>query len=114
MRHSCDTIAQRRDGQRFPDRTEPALEARIRVRLTPRSGRNEIVGWQNSLLRVRVTAPPVDGKANAALERLIAKAVGVPKRDVSVISGARGREKTVEIAGMSRDDAEKLLGQEAT
>ncbi len=91
--------------------TKPQTEARIRVRLTPRSGRNEIVGWQDGLLRARVTAPPVDGKANAALERLIAKAVGVPKRDVSVVSGTRGREKTVEIAGVSQDEVVKLLEQ---
>ncbi len=98
----------------MPKETTPPLEARIRVRLTPRSGRNEIAGWQKALLRVRVTAPPIEGKANAALERLIAKALGVPKRDVSVVSGARGREKTVEIAGMSQDEVVKLLEQEAT
>ncbi len=83
----------------------------MRVRLTPRSGRNEIVGWHEGLLRVRVTAPPVDGKANAALERLIAKALGVPKRDVSLVSGARGREKTVAIAGVSQADVDELLEQ---
>ena len=82
----------------MPKQTKPPQDARIRVRLTPRSGRNELVGWQNGLLRVRVTAPPVDGKANEALERLIAKALGVPKSDVSVASGTRSRGKTVEIA----------------
>ncbi len=94
----------------MPNRTE----ARIRVRLTPKSGRNEIVGWRDELLLVRVTAPPVDGKANAALERLIAKALGIPKRDVSIVSGTHGREKTVEIAGISHDEVVKLLEQEAT
>ena len=114
MRHSCDTIAQRREVQRLPNRTEPPLEARIRVRLTPRSSRNEILGWSEGLLSVRVTAPPVDGKANAALERLIAKTLGVPKRDVSVVSGARGREKTVEIAGVTQDEVVRLLDQPIT
>ncbi len=88
----------------------PPLEARIRVRLTPRSGRNEIVGWQNDLLRVRVTAPPVDGKANEALERLIAKTLGVRKSAVSVVSGARGREQTLAIEGYSKDEVRDLLG----
>ena len=95
----------------MPKQTKPPQDARIRVRLTPRSGRNEIVGWQDGLLRVRVTAPPVDGKANEALERLIAKALGVPKRDVSIVSGARGREKAVEIAGRSQDEIVKLLAK---
>jgi uncharacterized protein (TIGR00251 family) len=71
--------------------TTSQSEARVRVRLTPKSGRNEVVGWRDELLLVRVTAPPVDGKANVALEGLLAKALGVPKRDVSVVSGARGR-----------------------
>ena len=92
-----------------PPQTTPAHYGRVRVRLTPRSGRNEIGGWREGLLRVRVMAPPVDGKANAALERLIAKALGVPKRDVSVVSGARGRGKTIEIPGISQDDVDKLL-----
>ena len=98
----------------MPNRLEPPLEARIRVRLTPRSGRNEIVGWRDGLLRVRVTAPPIEGKANAALERLVAKALGVPKSAVSIVSGARGREKTVAMAGISQAEVETLLEQHAT
>ena len=97
----------------MPKLTEPPLEARIRVRLTPRSGRNEILSWHEGLLRVRVTAPPIEGKANAALERLIAKALGVPKRDVSVVSGTRGREKTVKIAGIGQDEVVQLLERPA-
>jgi len=90
------------------------LETRIRVRLTPRSARNVITGWRDGLLRVRVTAPPVDGKANAALERLVAKALGVRKGAVSVVSGARGREKTVAIEGYSQVEIHDLLGREDT
>jgi hypothetical protein len=83
--------------------------ARIRVRLTPRAARNAIDGWQGDVLRVRVTAPPVDGKANAALERLLAEALGLPQTSVRVAAGARGREKTVAIAGLSRDEALRRL-----
>ncbi len=81
------------------------LETRIRVRLTPRAARDEIAGWQDGLLRVRVTAPPVKGAANAALERLLAKALGVPKSAVGVVSGAKAREKIVGIGGLSQDEA---------
>lgn len=73
-----------------------------------------ITGWRDGLLRVRVTAPPVDGKANAALERLVAKALGVRKGAVSVVSGARGREKTVAIEGYSQVEIHDLLGREDT
>jgi hypothetical protein len=83
---------------------ETPIEVRIRVRLTPRAARDEIVGWRDDVLRVRVAAPPVGGRANAALERLLASALRLPKSAVRVISGARSREKTVAIEGVSRED----------
>ncbi|MBI4571550.1 MAG: DUF167 domain-containing protein [Chloroflexi bacterium] len=86
------------------------METRIRVRLTPRAGRDEIAGWQGEVLRVRVAAPPVGGEANAALERLLARALGVPKRAVRVVAGARGREKTVAVDGLSEAQARARLG----
>ena len=84
---------------------ETPIEVRIRVRLTPRAARDEIVGWRDDLLRVRITAPPVGGRANAALERLLASALGLPKNAVRIVSGARSREKTVAIEGVSREEA---------
>ena len=90
------------------------MEARIRVRLPPRSARNEITGWRDGLLRVRVTAPPVDGKANAALEQLVANTLGVRKSAVSVVSGARGREKSIAIEGYSEAEVHDLLGRTDT
>ncbi len=66
------------------------------------------------MLRVRVTAPPVEGRANAALERLLASALDVPKSAVRVVSGARGREKTVVIEGISREQMRGRLGGAAT
>jgi hypothetical protein len=86
------------------------MEARIRVRLMPRAARDEIVGWQEGVLRVRVSAPPVDSKANDALEKLLAKALGVPKVAVGIVSGAKSRDKTVLIDGLSQDDALARLG----
>ena len=81
------------------------MDARIRVRLTPRSARDELAGWQDGELRVRVTTPPLEGKANAALERLLAEVLRVPKTSVRVIAGNRGRVKTVAIEGLSQDEA---------
>ena len=86
------------------------MEARIRVRLTPRSVRDKIVGWQEGYLKVRVSAPPVEGKANAALEKLLAGALGVPKLSIGIVSGTRSREKTVVIDGLSQDEALRRLG----
>jgi uncharacterized protein (TIGR00251 family) len=89
------------------------MEARIRVRLTPRSARAGLAGWQDGDLRVKVTAPPVEGKANAALERLLAAVLHVPRSRVRVVAGARGRAKTVAIDGLSQDETLRRL-REAT
>ena len=90
------------------------MEARLRVRLTPRAARDQIAGWQDRLLRVRVAAPPVAGRANAALERLLAEALGVPKGAVRVVAGARGCEKTVAIDGLTEAEALRRLQETTT
>jgi hypothetical protein len=76
----------------------------LAVRLTPKGGRDCIDGIElladgRSVLKVRVRAAPSEGEANAALVRLLAKAVGVPPRDVSLIAGATARIKRLAVAG---------------
>ncbi len=79
--------------------------ARISVRLTPRGGRDAIDGWSDgAVLRVRVSSAPVEGAANDALIRLIAKAVVVAPSGVTIVSGARGRTKVVDVADLSDDE----------
>jgi uncharacterized protein (TIGR00251 family) len=85
-------------------------EARIQVRVTPRASRDAVGAWRNGVLAVLVVAPPVDGKANAALERLLARTLAVPRTSVAVIAGQRSRDKTVLIAGLSPDEALRRLG----
>lgn len=75
--------------------------ARISVRLTPRGGRDAIDGWDGDVLRVRVSAAPVDGKANDALVRLLAKALGVAPSRVRLVAGAQARVKVVEVDGLT-------------
>jgi uncharacterized protein len=73
--------------------------ADVRVRVVARARRDEIAGERDGRLVVRVTAPPVDGKANAAVCRLIADAYGVPKNRVTVVRGAKSRDKLVRVEG---------------
>jgi hypothetical protein len=61
-------------------------------------------------LRIRLNAPPVEGRANAALVRFLARALGVPRSQVSLLSGETGRNKIVRIAGISRAEALEALG----
>jgi uncharacterized protein (TIGR00251 family) len=80
---------------------------RLRVRLTPKGGRDTIEGWWTDgagqrALKARVAAPPEDGKANAALVGLLARTLDVRGSDVRIVSGASSRLKTIEVNG---DDA---------
>jgi uncharacterized protein len=85
------------------------VPARITVRLTPRGGRNAIDGWDGETLRVRVASAPVDGKANDALMRLLAKALGLAPSRLNLISGAQARVKTIEVDGLSADEVRRAL-----
>jgi uncharacterized protein (TIGR00251 family) len=79
---------------------------RFSVRLQPRASKNEITGLQGVSLRVRVTAPPVDGLANAALIDSLSTALKIPRRDVCIVSGLASRTKVVEVREV---DLEKIL-----
>ena len=83
--------------------------ARITVRLTPRGGRDAIDGWDGDVLRVRVASAPVDGKANDALLRLLAKALGIAPSQLTLVAGAQTRLKTVEVDGLAVEDIRSVL-----
>jgi hypothetical protein len=68
-----------------------------------------IVGWQDTTLRLRVTAPPVDGAANTAVTRLLAEALGVPPSSIRVVRGLHGRSKIVEITGLGQTEMQRRL-----
>ncbi len=76
----------------------------LSVRVQPRASSDAILGWRDGSLRVRVTAPPVEGEANLAVARLLARALRVAPSAVAVIHGARARDKRVRVAGL--DEAE--------
>jgi uncharacterized protein len=74
--------------------------AQIEVRLRPRGSKDELLGMRDGVLRAKVTAPPVDGKANKALCKLIAKRMGVAPSRISVVRGEKSREKVVRVEGV--------------
>jgi uncharacterized protein len=81
----------------------------LRVRLTPRAAREQVTLQDDGSLAVRVCAPPVDGRANTALERAVSGALGVAPSRVSLVRGARGRDKTLRVEGLDDAAVRRLL-----
>jgi uncharacterized protein (TIGR00251 family) len=87
-------------------------EARIEVRLRPRGHADELLGLENGVLQARVSAPPVDGKANKALCRLVARRVGLPPSRVSVVRGEKSRQKLLLVEGIGEAELKARLGSD--
>jgi uncharacterized protein (TIGR00251 family) len=81
----------------------------IDVRVIPRAGKSGIAGRRGDALLVRLRAAPVDGAANAELIEVLAEALGVPKRAVSIASGERSRQKRVRVEGVTSDFIDSKL-----
>ncbi len=83
----------------------------IKVKVLPRSSRNQITGREDDIFKIKLTAPPVEGKANKALKELLAKRLGLPKRNIEIVSGERSRTKSIRIYGLSFEDVDRLLAK---
>ena len=77
--------------------TSHSLPDEFRVKVVPRAARSEIVGWTDGVLRVRIHAPPVEGRANLALFDLLSEYTGLPVSSFSVVQGARARIKRIRL-----------------
>ena len=85
------------------------MTTRLTLRVSPGASRPGIVGRHGAGWKVRVAAAPEDGKANAAVVRLLAETVGVRTRDVSILAGHASRDKTVELSGIDELETERRL-----
>jgi uncharacterized protein (TIGR00251 family) len=81
----------------------------ITVKLTPRASRNAILGTEETWLRVALTAPPVDGKANEAARRFIAETLELPRSAVNLVTGQTARLKRFAITGLPPNETLKRL-----
>jgi uncharacterized protein (TIGR00251 family) len=81
----------------------------LEIRLQPRGGRDQVMGERDGAVLIRIAAPPVDGKANAALITFVAKTVGVPKSEVMIIRGETSRNKVIRVAGRAADNVRAAL-----
>ncbi|TAK78468.1 MAG: DUF167 domain-containing protein [Dehalococcoidia bacterium] len=92
-------------------RPDPALPvARLALRVIPRASRDVVVGMRMGALLVRVTAAPVEGAANEAVARVLAKRLGVASRAVRIVGGQTSKSKVVEIEGLAVAEVWRLVG----
>ena len=74
----------------------------LKIKVEPRSSKSAIVGPYGDALKVKLTSPPVEGKANKELIDLLSKELKIPKKDIEIISGQSSKNKIVKIAGLSK------------
>jgi len=84
--------------------------ASVSVVVQPSASRNEVVGFEDGVLRVKIAAPPVKGKANRELVDFLSKRLGVSKGSITIEKGLTSRRKVVAIEGLSKDEVLRGLG----
>jgi uncharacterized protein (TIGR00251 family) len=93
-----------------PQASDAPPSCTLAIKAIPNAPRNEIVGWLGDALKVKVHAPPVEGKANDALCEFLAEAFGVPRRAVTLVRGDTSHQKVIQISGLSVDDVKARVG----
>jgi uncharacterized protein len=79
------------------------------VHVIPRSSRDEIAGWQDGVLRVRLRAQPVEGQANESLRRLLARRLGLPVSNIELVGSTTSRTKRLRISGLTEGEVQARL-----
>jgi len=83
---------------------QPKKDLTLKIKVEPRSSKSAIVGPYGDALKVKLTSPPVEGKANKELIALLSKELKIPKKDIEIISGQSSKNKVLKIIGLSRID----------
>ena len=86
-----------------------ARGVRLTVRLQPRASANEIVGLHGDALKIRLTAPPVEGAANDLLVKFLAETLEIPARAITIVAGASSRTKVVELRGITEERVSRAM-----
>jgi uncharacterized protein len=83
----------------------------LAVLVQPRASRTRVVGEHDGMLKVQLAAPPVDGEANAALLEFLARRLGVPRRQVTLVAGDTARRKRVRVEGLGAAAVEAVMSE---
>ncbi len=88
---------------------KPEDSCKLKVRVQPKASRNQVAGYDEGTLRVRVTAPPTEGKANAGVIALLAKTLGVSKSKLSIVRGHDSRNKMVSVDTLTEQEVRRRI-----
>ncbi|MEW6096913.1 MAG: DUF167 domain-containing protein [bacterium] len=81
----------------------------FKIKVIPKSSKNEILNGTDGLLKIKVTALPVKGAANEAVIKLLSKELGLKKTQVSIVNGQKSKIKTIEVDGVSKDELSRYI-----
>jgi uncharacterized protein len=87
----------------------PEIKTDIRIKLSPRSSKSQIMGMEGEFYKVKVNSPPVDGEANKELISLISKKLRIPKGSIEIIAGKTSRMKVVRVSGVDEQSVSRLM-----
>jgi hypothetical protein len=90
-------------------KTNQDIRTEIKINLVPRSSRNQLVSCTGDQLKIKITAPPVDGRANQALIAFLAKQLGIAKSRVELVAGETSKQKRIKIHGLTLNKIHALL-----
>lgn len=90
--------------------TDSKNGAIIQVHATPRASKSQIQGLHGDALKIRLQAPPVDGKANETLIEFLAETLGLPQRQITLLSGQTSRQKRLNLQGVTAHQVTQILG----
>ena len=93
----------------FPVPSDAQPVGLVALRVQPRASADQVIGERDGAIAIRLKAPPVDGQANAALQRFLARRLGVPAGAVELVRGASGRQKWIRVAGLSAEAVRQAL-----
>jgi len=88
---------------------EPYVTLSLRVQ--PRASRNAVVGWTGDVLKIRLTAPPVEGAANASCLKFLADLLDLPQSHIEILKGAHSHNKVIRITGLSKEEVHARLAK---
>jgi uncharacterized protein len=84
-------------------------QATLSVQVQPRASRNAVAGWVGEALKIRLTAPPVEGAANAACLAFLADLLDLPPSQLEILTGTRSRHKIIRITGLTQEELHARL-----